>query len=631
MTASPSAATSAIPSILWVTADGQPEPGRGTVPGTTIADLGKSPDQYNPFGMAFAPDGTLYFIDIHIACKGLLTGLRAGQLRRPGHEGDLHQRPALDAGGRRDRVRLPDQRDGVRPGHRRCARIRPGTIVAPLSGPSENPAPDQGPPPTPRPRPASADVAAAAVASPGRSRRRPVPSTARRRPALGGAGGLAVVVRVAGLRHRAVRRPRAAVVGAPAAAVGPDPGPWDWPTYGHDAQHTFHGRTTLTEATVKTLRKAWFFPTGDAVTATPTVVDGTVYVGSWDDYFYALDLETGALRWKVPAQAAERGHAVSGREAPRRSPPTGASSPPRPGSSPPPASRPALVIFGGGYTLYALERRHRGAVLAARLHGPARAPPIPNADGTRIFSSPVVGGRHRALRRRRGRRRRLPGIHRGAPTSTPATRCGSSRPTSTPPGHVLNDGCGSVWSSGTVLPDLGLVVFGTADCDFTNTAAAVPSRSSPCTSATARWPGCTARHRPDLDCDWDFGATANAGVDAAGHATFLGEGARTAPTTRSTRPPVTLRWTTNVVFGGFSGGFIATTAYDGRRVSTAPPPSATSGASRQRHAGPLRPVQSPRHADAGADRPRLRRRAPGPWSGRRPGRLVRAHHRGRRA
>ena len=48
------------------------------VPGTTIADLGKSPNQYNPFGMAIAPDGTLYFIDIHVVCKGLLTGCGPG-------------------------------------------------------------------------------------------------------------------------------------------------------------------------------------------------------------------------------------------------------------------------------------------------------------------------------------------------------------------------------------------------------------------------------------------------------------------------------------------------------------------------------------------------------------------------
>src|ERR1700693_4317224 len=81
------------------------------------------------------------------------------------------------------------------------------------------------------------------------------------------------------------------------------PGPADWPTYGHDAQRTFHGRTTLTTATVKRLKVAWFFRTGDAVTATPTVVAGTVYVGSWDGYFYALNYETGARRWKYQLSA----------------------------------------------------------------------------------------------------------------------------------------------------------------------------------------------------------------------------------------------------------------------------------------------------------------------------------------
>ena len=77
----------------------------------------------------------------------------------------------------------------------------------------------------------------------------------------------------------------------PAAGAGPvSVSPWDWPGYGHDAQHTFHGRTTLTQTSVRTLQQAWFFPTGDAVTATPTVVGDTVYVGSWDDYFYAVNL-----------------------------------------------------------------------------------------------------------------------------------------------------------------------------------------------------------------------------------------------------------------------------------------------------------------------------------------------------
>jgi len=39
-----------------------------------------------------------------------------------------------------------------------------------------------------------------------------------------------------------------------------------------------------------TLARAWFFPTGDAVTANPVVVGDTVYAGSWDGNFYALNL-----------------------------------------------------------------------------------------------------------------------------------------------------------------------------------------------------------------------------------------------------------------------------------------------------------------------------------------------------
>jgi glucose dehydrogenase len=86
---------------------------------------------------------------------------------------------------------------------------------------------------------------------------------------------------------------------ATSSSSSAQPGPWDWPTYGHDAQHTFDGRTTLTTSSVKSLKTAWFFRTGDDVSATPTVVGDTVYVGSWDDYFYAIDLQTGQLRWKV--------------------------------------------------------------------------------------------------------------------------------------------------------------------------------------------------------------------------------------------------------------------------------------------------------------------------------------------
>ena len=73
--------------------------------------------------------------------------------------------------------------------------------------------------------------------------------------------------------------------------------PGSWASYGNGPEHDFAGPTTLTPSTVGSLRQAWFFPTGDAVTATPTVVGGVAYFGSWDTKFYAVDVATGALRW----------------------------------------------------------------------------------------------------------------------------------------------------------------------------------------------------------------------------------------------------------------------------------------------------------------------------------------------
>ncbi|MEW6267687.1 MAG: PQQ-binding-like beta-propeller repeat protein [Thermodesulfobacteriota bacterium] len=48
------------------------------------------------------------------------------------------------------------------------------------------------------------------------------------------------------------------------------------------------------------LELAWDFPLTSGVTAPPLVTDEFVYVGSWDAMLYALDPETGALRWSFP-------------------------------------------------------------------------------------------------------------------------------------------------------------------------------------------------------------------------------------------------------------------------------------------------------------------------------------------
>jgi outer membrane protein assembly factor BamB len=93
-----------------------------------------------------------------------------------------------------------------------------------------------------------------------------------------------------------------------------DPGPideCDWAMWGHGPDRTFSYPcdTALAPGTVGDLEEAWFFNAEDAVTATPAVVDGTVYVGDWSGNFYALDLETGERRWTFRARVHPRVYA----------------------------------------------------------------------------------------------------------------------------------------------------------------------------------------------------------------------------------------------------------------------------------------------------------------------------------
>lgn len=134
------------PSIAWFTSTGQPQPGRGSVPGETIAQLGQDPNGFNPFGIAFAPDGTLYFVDIHITCKNNIVGDNCG--------------PA-DYGGRVMKVSVTNGQPSTPlvihsgfdfptsvticvPAVQVCP-FPTGMIVPPASGPSENNVPPVGP------------------------------------------------------------------------------------------------------------------------------------------------------------------------------------------------------------------------------------------------------------------------------------------------------------------------------------------------------------------------------------------------------------------------------------------------------------------------------------------------------
>ena len=131
-------------------------------------------------------------------------------------------------------------------------------------------------------------------------------------------------------------------------------------------------------------------------------------------------------------------------------------------------SRPDLVVFGGGYTLYALNA-HTGQVYWRHNYtGRPELPADPSHDSTRTpLSSPVVvqgkvlfGVSADGLNNHRGY-----AVAADLATGKPLWRFETDVDSV---GHILNDGCGGVWSSGTVLHQLGFVVFDVADCKATN-------------------------------------------------------------------------------------------------------------------------------------------------------------------
>ena len=351
----------------------------------------------------------------------------------------------------------------------------------------------------------------------------------------------------------------------------------NWPMYGHDPQRTFSTQTVLSSATAPELARAWFFPTGDAVSAQPIEVDGTIYVGSWDATFYAINAFTGIERWhfkvdtdqqKISPQPGNRqpsdvtsdgGYITSTAYFLRRR-----------------GNRPDLVIFGAGYTLYALVANDdRYGHTAGSLYwkhiysGRPELPPDPAHDPTRIFSSPAVVGNRVYFSVDADGTAAYRGYLVSANLRTGNPKWIRELDVDTS-GTILNDGCGNVWASPTISERLGVEIIAVSDCHF-HAPPPYHERVLAVSLATGeiKWiftPPRIIAQGDDPNCDFDFGATPNLGTDASRRPTFLGLGGKDG-TYYSLDPRTgTLRWMQRVVFGGFAGGFIGSTAYDGTRV-----------------------------------------------------------------
>jgi len=70
-------------------------------------------------------------------------------------------------------------------------------------------------------------------------------------------------------------------------------GTTSWPMWRHDPAHSAIGQSGPENLTLR-----WNFTTNGAVTSSPSIVEGRVYVGSQDKNIYCLDARSGSLIWK---------------------------------------------------------------------------------------------------------------------------------------------------------------------------------------------------------------------------------------------------------------------------------------------------------------------------------------------
>src|SRR5262245_7708455 len=68
----------------------------------------------------------------------------------------------------------------------------------------------------------------------------------------------------------------------------------EWPMFQHDPQQT--GNSNDTSISVQ-LTQRWNYPADSLITSSPTIANGTVYIGSSDGKVHAVDSTNGTVKW----------------------------------------------------------------------------------------------------------------------------------------------------------------------------------------------------------------------------------------------------------------------------------------------------------------------------------------------
>ena len=356
-----------------------------------------------------------------------------------------------------------------------------------------------------------------------------------------------------------------------------------WPVYGKNLRHTFSNpRSQVTPENVATLQPAWTYATRDAVSASPAVVGGVLYDGSWDGFFFALDSRTGELKWRIQLDC--QASVVPLPEVCGGNPPPWVSGIPDPARFQTPGgivtASPAVVrgrvYFAGGKTLYSVRAADGAAIWKHVFCGNPEASDCESDanDPTQILTSPAVFGDLVFIGLDTGGNA-YGKPYRGAFVAVDASTGRQVWRFETDPlldahGNVVggqNRGCGGVWSSPAVDVTRQIVVFGTSDCDEQPMP---PYHQSilalDVDRGTLRWVFRPVARDPHK-CDFDVGAAPN--VIRLGALSYIGVGAKNGTYYFLNGSDGQVVWSTRVVFGGGDGGFFGGAAFDGQRLFSA--------------------------------------------------------------
>jgi polyvinyl alcohol dehydrogenase (cytochrome) len=315
-----------------------------------------------------------------------------------------------------------------------------------------------------------------------------------------------------------------------------------WSMYGRTLGREFSTDcpSPIDRGSVGRLVPAWTFDTPRPVTATPAVVDGVVYVGSWDAIMWAFDAETGAVRWQhqsPPATGATYGPIVSSAAVADVASPA--------------AGTRRLVIFGSGPRVYALDAIDGSEVWVHDASGGAAGSP------TEYESSPVVhGGLVLIGRDTHDEDASQTGGVRGGLVALDILT-GEVRWTFEPEQDQPGTGCGGIWGSPVIDPQLGYAFVGAANCPHADSTWTRYTNAVTAVDLETGSPVWSFRPNEPPDDDTDFGATPNLFVDSTGRR-VLGAGKKDG--TYYALDPATgrLLWSTHLVdpapnIGGFIG------------------------------------------------------------------------------